>query len=509
MRQAPAHDRNHHRKVLVTPSPSALSRPVALLATVFITQFLVALDVALLNVALPAIAADLGFGPAELHWVVNAYLLTFAGCMLLGGRLGDLWGRRRTLVIGLSGFFLFSVLGAIAWAPGILVAARAGQGLAGALIAPASLALVTASFAEGPMRSRALAIWGAAGASGGAVGVALSGILTQTLGWRAVLAVNLPIVAIALVTTALGVEAQRRSSQRGRLDVAGAVLVTTGIGAFVFAVTAGAETTVAMLSGILGSAAAALLVAAFIVVEARSSHPLMPLRLFRMRSLVGANVFGFLLSAGQLAAFYFCSLFIQQVWGYEPAIAGLLFLPFCAFVVVGIVLAQRLNAVVGARVTLLVHGLVGALGLAWFSLMPDEAAIWQGVIGPSALAAVGIGGCMVILGSAATSGVAERDAGVASGVLNSSRQLGGTIGLAVLVAIATRVTSAAAGQGAVGADGALAVTAMADGYRTALAAGAALLAIGAVLAFVIIPRPATDATDALPALRPNGDVEPA
>lgn len=475
----------------MTSSPAAESRSTALLATIFITQFLVALDVALLNVALPAMAGDLRFEPAELHWVVNAYLLTFSGCMLLGGRLGDFWGRRQTLVIGLSGFFVFSVLGTIAWAPEILVTARAGQGLAGALIAPASLALVSSSFADGPKRSRAMAIWGAAGATGGAVGVTVSGLLTQTLGWRAVLAVNLPIVAVALITTALGVKSQQRPAQRGRLDVAGAALVTAGVGALVFAVTAGGEARTgesgqAAFGSILSYSAAVLLLVAFVIVEARSSQPLMPLRLFRMRSLVGANVFGFLLSAGQLAAFYFCSLFIQQVWGYEPVIAGLLFLPFCAFVIVGIVLAQRLNAAIGARVTLLMHGLTGALGLSWFSLMPNEAAIWQGVVGPSVFAAIGIGGCMVVLGSAATSGVDDRDAGIAAGVLNSSRQLGGTIGLAVLVTIAVGAEGAARSSGLTNA------AAMADGYRAALATGAAFLAIGALLAFAIIPRPFQD-----------------
>lgn len=465
-----------------TLSPS-VSRPVALLATVFVTQFLVALDVALLNVALPAISADLGFRPADLHWVVNAYLLTFAGFMLLGGRLGDLWGRRGVLVVGLTLFFGFSVLGAVALEPGVLIAARAGQGLAGALIAPASLALVTASFAEGKQRGRALAVWSAASASGGAVGVALSGVLTQAFGWRAVLAVNLPIVAIALVTTVLGVAGRRGARQSGRLDVGGAVLVTAGIGSLIFAVTAGSDGALGAVGTVVAYALAVVLLAAFVLVESRSSHPLMPLRLFRLRSLVGANVFGFLLSAGQLAAFYFCSLFIQQVWGIEPAIAGLLFLPFSAFVVVGIILAQRLNARVGVRVTLLVHGLLGAAGLAWFSFLPNTTAIWLGVIGPSALAAIGIGGCMVILGGAATSGVSERDAGVASGVLNSSRQLGGTIGLAVLVAIASAVTAAGGAGG---------VADLADGYRAALAAGAVLLAVGAVLAFLIIPASARD-----------------
>lgn len=454
----------------------------ALLTTVFVVQFLVALDVALLNVALPDISADLGLTGTGLQWVVNAYLLTFAGFMLLGGRLGDLVGRRTTLLVGLVLFTLASVVGAVATDAATLVGARAGQGLAGALVAPQSLALITSSIPEGRLRTRAMALWGAAGAGGGAVGVVLSGVLTQAWGWRAVLAVNVPIALLAVVATLRGVPRHERGVHAGRLDVAGAVLVTTGIAALVYAVSVGGEVGWSSAQVLCPLGGAVLLVAAFVVVESRVEQPLVPLRLFRVRSIVGANTLGFLLSAGQLAAFYFCSLFIQQVWGIEAALAGLLFLPFSAFVVLGIVVAQRVARRWDARTALLVHGLVGALGLAWFSQMPAETALWQGVVGPSLLAAVGIGGCMVVLAAAATTGVAPHDAGVASGVLNSSRQLGGTIGLAVLVAVATRVTTESVAGGH-----AMAV-ALGDGYRAGLALGAALLAVGAVLAYVVIPR---------------------
>lgn len=450
----------------------------ALLTTVFVTQFLVALDVALLNVALAAISTDLDVTGSALQWVVNAYLLTFAGFMLLGGRLGDLRGRRAVLFVGLALFLVCSVWGAAAGDAGSLIAARAGQGLAGALIAPQSLALIAANVPEGAVRRRALGLWGMAGAGGGAVGVVASGLLTETFGWRAVLAVNVPIVLVALVAVWMGVPRHERGVLRERLDVLGSVLVTTGVGAIVSAVAASGDLGwTAVLTLVCGGVGIALLVA-FVMVERRSAHPIMPLRLFRARSIVGANVFGFLLSAGQLAAFYFCSLYMQQVWGITPALAGVLFLPFSAFVVAGIVIAQRLARRVGMRTALLVQGLVGAAGLAWFSLMPSDFAFWQGVVGPSLLAAVGIGGAFVLLGAAATSGVPSHDVGIASGVLNSSRQLGGTIGLAALVAVATART----GGAPVGS-----VEALADGYRAGLGWGAVLLAVGAVAAFAIMP----------------------
>ncbi|RIJ76168.1 MFS transporter [Nakamurella silvestris] len=462
----------------MTTDIRTVMNPRALLLTIFLLQFLVALDVALLNVALPAIASDLAFTQTGLQWVVNGYLLTFAGLMLLGGRLGDLWGRRRIVVTGLGLFIAFSVIGTVAWSAGSLVAARAGQGVAAALIAPASLALVAANFTEGPLRRRALGLWGMAGAGGGALGVVLSGILVQAFGWRSVLAVNIPIAAVAVFAALRGVPTRERGTAREPLDVTGALLVTAALSVLVYAVAEGGEN--GWGSGITISrlAVALVLLAAFVLVESRTSHPLMPLRLFRVRSLVGANAFGFLLSAGQLAAFYFCSLYMQQVWGLRPSTAGLLFLPFSVCVVLGIKLAQQLSSVLGVRNTLLVHGLLGAIGLAWFSRMPRDFAFWTGVVGPSLFAAVGIGGCLVLLGGAGTSGVPAHDAGIASGVLNSSRQLGGTIGLAALVTIAADTTSGAGGD---------VTAALGAGYRAGLGIGAVLLAVGAVLGYLLIP----------------------
>lgn len=448
----------------------------ALLTTVFALQFLVALDAALLNVALPSIATDLGFTTTGLQWVVTAYMLAFAGLLLLGGRLGDLYGRRRVVLAGLAVFLVASIAGAAATEPGVLVAARAAQGVAGALVAPASLALIQANLPDGPVRSRAMALWGAAGAGGGAAGVVLSGLLSDTLGWRSVLLVNVPIIAVAAIAAARGIPVHVAAERREPLDVTGAVLVTLGVSALVWAVSAAGDNGWVSAQALSGFAVAVVLLIGFVLIERRSVHPIMPLEHFANRTVAGANAFGFLLSAGQLAAFYFCSLFMQQVWGLEPVIAGLLFLPFCAFIVLGIGVANRLRKSVGTRWTLTTLGLVGAGGLAWFGMMPDQTNVWTGVIGPSILGAVGIGGAMVVLGSAATSGLPAHDAGVASGVLNSSRQLGGTVGLAVLVSVSAHVTGSETTVGAIG-----------DGYRAALCVAALLLVAAAVVAATVLP----------------------
>lgn len=353
----------------LTPPTTTPTHHRALVATVFTLQFLVALDMSLVNIALPAMRADLGFTASGLQWVVNAYLLTFAGFMLLGGRLGDLWGRRTVILTGLTVFALASMIGGFATNPTILVAARAIQGVAAALLAPASLAL--ASSADPADRKTAMAFWGGAGAAGGAVGVVLSGLLTDWWSWRAVLFVNVPIVVIALLAALRGVDAGHRRSV-GRLDVPGAVLVTAGVASLVFAVAAAGDHGWSSARALIGFAAAAVLLTGFAVVERTAGHPLMPPRLLMTRSIRGANIFGFMLAAGQLAAFYFASLYVQTVWDVDSDVAGLLFLPFCAGVVLGIVLSGKLSPKIGARNSIGVLGLLGAAGLGLFAVMPDE-----------------------------------------------------------------------------------------------------------------------------------------
>lgn len=455
----------------------------ALLIAVFTLQFLVSLDMALLNIALPEIRTALEFSDTQLPWVVNAYLLTFAGFMLLGGRLGDLWGRRRVLTIGLIGFGLFSLWGGLAQHPVELILARGGQGLCGAVVSPAALALASAGFPTEKLRGRALGLWGAAGAIGGALGVVLSGVLTEHLGWRSVLFVNLPIVAACLIAVLRGVPVERTGTATTRLDVTGALLVTVGIGVLAYGVTlAGTDGwgSGLVIGCLIGGLA---LLAVFVLVERRASHPLMPLALLRTRSIVGANVFGFLLAAGQLASFYFASLYIQQVWGVRPATAGLMFLPFSVLVVVGIQLASIAVRRLGARSTLAIFGTIGAGCLGWFALLTPDGSFLTQILGPSVLGGIGIGGALFLVGRVGTSGVAAQDAGVASGVLNSSRQLGGTIGLAVLVTIAARVTRES--------DAVDPVVALGEGYTAGFTWAAVLLLLGVVAVLAIVPRERT------------------
>ncbi|MGW0036312.1 MFS transporter [Gordonia sp. NPDC003376] len=455
--------------------PPTGSRPVhyrSLFATIFTLQFLVALDMSLVNIALPEIRTELGFSASGLQWVVNGYLLTFAGFMLLGGRLGDLWGRRVVVLAGLAIFGVASTVGGLATGPGLLVAARAVQGVAGALLAPAALALAS-TVDDAAKRKAAMALWGGAGAGGGAVGVVLSGVLTEWFSWRAVLFVNVPIVVAALIAAAWGVPSGRRRAV-GHLDVPGAFLVTTAVGALVYAVTTGGDhgwdqtaTIVAVIVAVLG-------VIAFALVERSTAHPLMPLRILTARSVLGANIFGFMLAAGQLAAFFFASLYVQTVWDVESDVAGLLFLPFCVGVVIGIALSGRLAATIGARNGIGVLGLVGAVGMVLFARMPGEFDFWALLVS-SLVASIGIGGSMVLIGTVGTAGAAPTEAGLVSGILNSSRQLGGTIGLAVLVTIATHQAMPI------------------DGYRIGFAFGAVFLAVGAVAAWAILPGRVADA----------------
>lgn len=328
-----------------------------MLAAAAVAQFVLALDMSVVNVALPAIRDALGFTPLGLSWVVHGYALAFGGLLLLGGRACDLYGRRRLFALGLGVFGLCSLAGGSAQAPWQLVAARAGQGLGAAAAAPAALAMLTTTFPEGRARTRALGVWSAVNAAGGALGVLVGGLLTQYAGWRWVMLVNLPIVAAALVLLPAdadagagagadaGAGAEAPTTGRKDPDVLGALLATGGIGLLVFGVlrtdTRGwtSATTVATL------AAAAVLLAAFVVTESRAAAPLLRLGLLRSRWVAGANVLVFLAAAGQFSAFYFVSLYLQQVLGLGAAATGAAFLPFSAGLVAGTVVATRLTAV--------------------------------------------------------------------------------------------------------------------------------------------------------------------
>lgn len=445
------------------------------LAAVAVAQFVFALDMAVVNVALPAIRTALGFAPLDLSWVVHVYALTFGGFLLLGGRACDLYGRRRLFLLGLVVFGLCSLTGGLAQAPWQLIAARAGQGLGAAAAAPAALAMLTTTF-EGPRRVRALGVWSAVNAAGGALGVLAGGLLTEYAGWRWVMLINLPIVAVAIVLVLVGVPAGAQPVRREGLDALGAVLATGGLGLLVFGVVRTEAQGWDSPATSVSLAVAVVLLAAFVFAESRASAPLLRLGLLRSRWVAGANVLVFLAAAGQFAAFYFVSLYMQRVLGMGAAATGAAFLPFSVGMVVGTVVATRVTTTRGPRTPLVPGALLAAAGLLWFAFISPDGGFLTDVLGPSVVTSVGAGLVLAPVAAAATTGTAAHEAGMASGLLNSSRQLGGAVGLAVLATLAAHRTGTATDPASLN-----------GGYASGLAATAALFVIAAAVAIGVLP----------------------
>jgi EmrB/QacA subfamily drug resistance transporter len=466
----------------------AAARTGTILAIACLGQFMVILDVAIVTVALPAMRADLGFSATGLQWVVNAYTLTFAGFLLLGGRAADLFGRRRIFLAGLGLFTLASLACGLAPGPGALVAARAVQGLGAAVLAPATLTILTTTFTEPRERARALGIWSAALASGGATGALLGGVLTDTLSWRWIFLVNVP-VGLAGIIAARAVLPESRGAVASRsLDVGGALTVTAGLTALVYGLVrtdvvgwTSPETVTALL-------AAAVLLAAFLVIETRvAAAPLVPLGLLRGRALAGANLAMLCVGGSMFAMWYFVSLYLQGVLGESPLRAGLAFLPASLAVIAGAQAGARLVPRLGPRRVLLVSPLLIAAGLAWMSRVSADGAYVTDILGPIVVAALGLGLSFPPGTYAATAGVAPRDAGLASGLVNSTRQVGGAIGLAALATIAVSQTTAALGHGSP-------AEALVAGYRSAFLVGACV-AVAASLSALLIPAAASAARE--------------
>jgi EmrB/QacA subfamily drug resistance transporter len=463
-------------------SPSSTSRSkwlaLALLAT---AQFVIVLDASIVNVALPSIGRDLDFSQDNLSWVVNAYTLFFGGFLLLGGRLADRLGRRRMFIAGMVLFAAASLAGGLAQSDMWLISARAVQGLGAALVSPAALSIVTTTFREGSERNTALGVWGAVAGSGGAAGVLLGGVLTEYAGWEWVLFVNVPIgVAAALIAPRLLEES--RDTRHGSFDVAGAVSVTAGLALLVYALVDansagwGSTQTVALLG------VAFVLLAAFVVIELRSRHPLVPFRIFRLRTLRGSNVVGLLLGMSLFSMFFFISLYLQQVLGYSALKAGLAYLPLALAIIVSAGGASQLVTRVGFKPTLIAGMLFIAAGLLWFAQVSAPGGSYLGdVLFPSLLAAIGLGLSFVPVTIGAVTGVQPDDAGLASGLINTSQQVGGALGLAVLATIANGRTDDVLAAG--GSSRAVALT---EGFQDAFMVGAGFALAGALLAAVLI-----------------------
>ncbi|MFD8492861.1 DHA2 family efflux MFS transporter permease subunit [Amycolatopsis sp. NPDC059657] len=448
-------------------------RTVAVVACA--AQFMVVLDTTIVNVALPSMRADLDLGPAGQQWVINAYLLMLAGLLLLGGRAADLFGRRRVFVIGLALFTAASLAGGLATGGPMLIAARAVQGIGAALLAPAPLALINSYYADIRAKGKAIAAWGATATAAGSCGILLGGILTDGLGWRWVMFVNVPI-GVVLIVVALRSLPAFPGKGRG-LDVPGAILVTAGLAAVSYGLSAMEDH--AWNSPLTGGAVAAgvVLLAAFTWVESRSERPLMPLRIFRSPSLVLGNISAIAVGAVTTSVMFFVTLYLQRVLGYSPLRAGLAMLPLTVAIAVASLLVRRLVTAMGPRVPLAVGWLLTAAGLFWQSGFSPDGTFAADILGPGILIGLGLGMTVLPMTMAATSGVPAQDAGLASALMNTARQMGGGVGLAVLGAVAASVAGT-----------------VTESYSAALLGAGALSVVAAGLAFRMpgpAPEPAT------------------
>ena len=396
-------------------------------------QLMVILDATVVNIALPHVQQSLHFTATSLSWVMNGYTLTFGGLLLLGGRAGDILGRRRVFIAGISLFTVASLVGGLATSAGMLLAARAVQGVGGALASPAVLALIVGSFPEGRERTRALSIYVGVVTGGSSLGLVLGGVITEWLSWRWVLFINVPIGIIAVIVAPLFVAETPR--QPGRFDLAGAVTSTAGMASLVYAFIRAASSGWGDGLALGAFGAAAVLLALFLVNESRVPQPITPLRLFADVSRSGSFVARLLLVAGMFGMFFFLTQFVQDVLGFSPLRAGIAFLPMTVMLFAVSRTAPRLMPVIGAK-GLMIAGMVPVIvGMAWLSRVSPATGYWSGVIGPMVLIGTGMGAVFVPLTTASLAGVRPEDSGSASSMVNVMQQVGGSLGLAVLVAV--------------------------------------------------------------------------
>ena len=458
------------------------------LALIVVAQFMVILDVAIVNVALPSIKDDLGFSSTSLQWVISAYAIMFGGVLLLGGRLADLLGRRRLFVAGLGLFSLSSLLCGLAWSEASLVAFRALQGLGGALLAPAALSLLMTIFADGRERNKALGIYGAASGSGAAAGVLLGGLLTSALGWPWIFFINVPVGLAAIALTPWLLRESRAELEHRHFDFAGAFTVTAGLMLLVYALTRattdgwGTPVTLSLL------AASFALIVAFVVIEMRSTAPLLPLRIFRLPTLAAANVTMALVGAVAFSEFFLLSLYMQDVLHYSALQGGVAFVAFALTVVVASNIAQMVVGRFGVRPTLTAGLVASAVSVAVLARLPVEGQYFWDLFPAYVLGGAGMAFAFVPVTIASLSGVSRSDAGVASGLINTSRQIGGAVGLAAVSAVAAASTSRYVDAN----PGVLASSpgALDHGFQTALYVLTGLLLVGALISGGLIrPQP--------------------
>lgn len=436
----------------VTPSGAATTGPRSdrrwlALGILALAQFLVVLDASIVNIALPVLGGQLHIDTAQLAWVITAYVLAFGGLLLLGGRLADRYGHRRVFLVGTAGFVAASALAGLSVSSGMLFAARAIQGASAALLAPAALALLTQLFPDTKDRTKALGVWGGVAGIGSAAGVLLGGVLTAALGWQAVFFVNVPVGAVVLIAIPMLIT-RDSAGARGRLDLPGAATITGALVAAVGALSAVEQVGVfSPLTIALGVVAIAL-GAAFVVIERRTEEPLVPLSIFRNRGLTLGNVAMLLIGGAMVALFFALSVYMQAVLGYDALTTGLSQLPLAGALVIVAGLAPAVIGRLGVKPTMIGSLLVLAAGLVWLSFAPAEASYLAQLLGPSILIGVGMGGAFITTTQLSVDGVQGSEAGLAGGLVNTSQQIGGALGLAVLSTVATLRTDAVAHAGA-------------------------------------------------------------
>jgi EmrB/QacA subfamily drug resistance transporter len=462
--------------------------PWLVLVLVCMAQFMVILDATIVNVALPSIQTDLEMSDADLQWVVNAYALVFGGFLLLGGRAGDLMGRKRIFLVGVVIFTVASLLNGLAPTSEALIVFRGLQGLGAALVAPAALSIITTTFSEGAERTKAMGVWAAIAVGGGAVGLVLGGVLTTTLSWPWIFYVNVPVGIAVFIASLRFVPESKDEHEHKSFDAAGAVTVTAGLLALVYGIVKAQEKGWTSLHTGGFFALAAVLLLAFLVIERRSAEPLVRLSIFRVRTVRAANVVMFLVAAGLFAMFYFNTLYLQRVLGYTALEAGLAFLPFTAGIIIGAGLSQKLVASIGAREVPLIGMPMAIAGLLLFTRLQPDGTYVTDLLPGIMLASIGMGMTFVPITLIATSGIPNDDAGLASGLYNTSQQIGGALGLAILATLsvdATEETLAGLGREPQPADQAQALV---DGFHVAYIGSAALIAAGTVALLLLLRR---------------------
>ena len=447
-------------------------------------QFMVVLDISIVNVALPSIQHSLGFTEASLQWVVTAYSLTFGGLLLLGGRLADLFGRRRIFLVGLAVFTAASLLGGFAQDQTTLIAARALQGVGAAILSPATLTILTVTFTEHRARAKALGVWSAVAAGGGAAGALFGGILVQYLSWRWILFVNVPIGIVLFVLARRSLVESKADGPRSRLDVAGSVTVTAGLMVLVYAIVHTDQVAWGSPSNLVALAVAAVLLGTFVLIETRlATHPLVPPGLLRSRGVVGANLAMFCFGASMFAMWFFLTLYLQEVLRYSPLVTGFTFLPQTAAIAVGATISGRLSPRLGPRNVLVAGALLAAGGLFWLSFIEPGDTYWNSAFGGGVLCTFGMGLAFTPIALSAMSSVRREEAGLASGLVNTSRQIGASLGLAILSTVAAdRVQHSLAGSAHTPSAVAAALT---SGYAHGFQIAAAIALAGGLCALII------------------------